>query len=196
MENIFDQNRLGVEYVDVDSLKPFVDNPRQHDQRNIEDIQRSIKRFGFTNPLLVRKADNMLVAGHGRLESAKKLGIERVPVIFLDFNENDAKLYSITDNRTSETSQWNLVSLDELVKQLEEAEIDLEASGFTVDELEVLIEGDNSLDQLRQLNEPNGSESESAIFQVIVDCQDESEQARAYQALQDKGIECRLISLL
>ena len=70
MENMFDQNRLGVEYVDVDSLKPFVDNPRQHDQRNIEDIQRSIKRFGFTNPLLVRKADNMLVAGHGRLESA------------------------------------------------------------------------------------------------------------------------------
>ena len=82
---------LKVEYVDPATLKPFAGNPREHSTRNIQDIQRSIKKFGFTNPILVRKEDHMVIAGHGRLQSAQELGVEEVPVIFLDFSENDAK---------------------------------------------------------------------------------------------------------
>jgi len=54
---------LQVQYIDPQELKPFADNPRQHSERNIQDIQRSIKKFGFTNPILVRQEDNMVVAG-------------------------------------------------------------------------------------------------------------------------------------
>ena len=110
---------LQVQYIDPQELKPFTDNPRHHRERNLQDIQRSIKKFGFTNPILVRKEDNMIIAGHGRLASAQELGVEEVPVIYLDFSENDAKLYNITDNRTGETSEWDLVALTELVKTLE-----------------------------------------------------------------------------
>ena len=131
---------LQVQYIDPQELKPFADNPRHHSERNIQDIQRSIKKFGFTNPILVRQEDNMVVAGHGRLESAQQLGLEEVPVIYLDFSENDAKLYAITDNRTAETSEWDLVALDELVQSLELGEDELPDTGFYADELEEILE--------------------------------------------------------
>ena len=87
----------------------------------------------------------MVVAGHGRLESAQELGLDEVPVIYLDFSENDAKLYAITDNRTAETSEWDLVALDELVQSLELDEDELPDTGFYADELEeILAEMDSS----------------------------------------------------
>ncbi len=138
---------LQVQYIDPQELKPFADNPRQHSERNIQDIQRSIKKFGFTNPILVRQEDNMVVAGHGRLQSAQELGLDEVPVIYLDFSENDAKLYAITDNRTAETSEWDLVALDELVQSLGLGEDELPDTGFYADELEeILAEAQEDVD--------------------------------------------------
>lgn len=132
---------LKVEYIDPDTLKPFAGNPREHSTRNIQDIQRSIKKFGFTNPILVRKEDHMVIAGHGRLQSAQELGVEEVPVIFLDFSENDAKLYSVTDNRTGETSEWDHMALTDLLEELgTQDHLDLEDSGFDALELDQLLE--------------------------------------------------------
>ena len=133
-------NQLKIEYVDLDKLKPFVDNPRNHSERNVDDILQSMKRFGWTNPIIARRDDNMVIAGHGRIEAARLNGTEQVPVIFTDFTENDAKLYSLTDNRTSETSDWDLVALNDLVKELDEMpDIDLDDSGFTSEELDDLL---------------------------------------------------------
>jgi hypothetical protein len=68
--------------------------------------------------------------------------LEKVPVIYVDMTENDAKLYSITDNRTSETSQWDIISLNDLIKGLDEMpDIDLPDSGFTTEELEEMVSG-------------------------------------------------------
>jgi len=139
-------NQLKIEYVDLEQLKPFVDNPRNHSERNVDDILQSMKRFGWTNPIIARRDDNMVIAGHGRIEAARLNGTEQVPVIFTDFTENDAKLYSITDNRTSETSDWDLVALNDLVKELDEMpDIDLDDSGFTSEELDDLL-ADVSMD--------------------------------------------------
>jgi len=139
-------NQLKIEYIDLEQLKPFVDNPRNHSERNVDDILQSMKRFGWTNPIIARRDDNMVIAGHGRIEAARLNGTEQVPVIFTDFTENDAKLYSITDNRTSETSDWDLVALNDLVKELDEMpDIDLADSGFTTEELDDLL-ADVSMD--------------------------------------------------
>ena len=140
---------LQVQYIDPQELKPFTDNPRHNSERNIQDIQRSIKKFGFTNPILVRKEDNMIIAGHGRLQSAQELGVEEVPVIYLDFSENDAKLYSITDNRTGETSEWDVLALNDLIKKLEEdEEIHLDDTGFRVEELDELLSEVSAADEV------------------------------------------------
>lgn len=133
--------QLKVEYVSIDTLKPFVDNPREHSDRNINDIKRSMSRFGWTNPVLVRREDNMIVAGHGRIEAAKIEGIETVPVIYLDMSDNDAKLYAITDNRTAETSEWDLLALKELTDLLDREDMEIEDSGFELAELEELLKG-------------------------------------------------------
>jgi len=134
------QNPIAIEYVALDALKPFVDNPRHHSERNIADIKRSITRFGWTNPVIVRRADNMIIAGHGRLEAAKAEGIETVPVVYVDMSENDAKLYSIADNRTAETSEWDATALNDLIEELEAVpDIDIEGTGFDADELDNLL---------------------------------------------------------
>jgi len=131
---------LKIEYIPIDTLKPFVDNPREHSERNINDIKRSISRFGFTNPILVRREDNMIIAGHGRIEAATIEGLETVPVIYLDMSDNDAKLYSITDNRTSDTSTFDLIALKELTEALSDDGMEIEDSGFEIAELEALLE--------------------------------------------------------
>ena len=152
---------LQVQYIDPQELKPFADNPRQHSERNIQDIQRSIKKFGFTNPILVRQEDNMVVAGHGRLQSAQELGLDEVPVIYLDFSENDAKLYAITDNRTAETSEWDLVALDELVQSLEMDEDELPDTGFYADELEEILA------EIDSTSAPQGEEQAEVARQTL-----------------------------
>lgn len=152
---------LQVQYIDPQELKPFADNPRHHSERNIQDIQRSIKKFGFTNPILVRQEDNMVVAGHGRLQSAQELGLDEVPVIYLDFSENDAKLYAITDNRTAETSEWDLVALDELVQSLEMDEDELPDTGFYADELEEILA------EIDSTSAPQGEEQAEVARQTL-----------------------------
>jgi|TARA_Y100000310_G_scaffold54727_1_gene50153 ParB/RepB/Spo0J family partition protein len=142
------QQDLKVEYVPVDALKPFVDNPREHSERNINDIKRSISRFGWTNPILVRREDNMIIAGHGRIEAATIEGLDTVPVIYLDMSDNDAKLYSITDNRTAETSEWDLLALKELTESLDADGVEIGDSGFELAELEALI----SLDEFEPVD--------------------------------------------
>jgi|ETNvirnome_2_300_1030623.scaffolds.fasta_scaffold02755_4 DNA modification methylase len=133
------ENQLQIEYVETEELKPFVDNPRAHSERNIGDIARSIKRFGWTNPIIVRRSDNMIVAGHGRVEAAQNQGLEQVPVIYVDMSENDAKLYSIADNRTAETSEWDFTTLTELLKELNALpDVDIDDSGFDSTEIEEL----------------------------------------------------------
>lgn len=138
------ENQLQVEYMDINELKPFIGNPREHSDRNINDITKSIKRFGWTNPIIVRKADNMIVAGHGRVEAAKNQGLEQVPVVYVDMSENDAKLYNITDNRTAETSEWDHAQLNTLIEELNGLpDIDIEDTGFYSHELEMMLNGND-----------------------------------------------------
>jgi len=146
VERLKMSTELKIEYIPIDTLKPFVDNPREHSERNINDIKQSISRFGFTNPILVRREDNMIIAGHGRIEAAAIEGLDTVPVIYLDMSDNDAKLYSITDNRTAETSEWDLLALKELTEALSDEGLEIEDSGFELAELEQLIGEDQEID--------------------------------------------------
>ena len=81
--------------VEIDSLKPAHYNPRQISREELDKLSKSIKQFGFVDPALVRKADNMIVGGHQRIKAAQELGLKEVPVIYLDISENDAKLLNV-----------------------------------------------------------------------------------------------------
>src|SRR4051794_39451655 len=95
--------RLSIVYQDIGALKPRSTNPRTHSKKQIVQIANAIRRFGFTNPVLVDDA-NFIVAGHGRVEGAKEVGLDQVPTVRLsDLSEAEIRAYVIADNRLAET---------------------------------------------------------------------------------------------
>lgn len=105
-------NALAIKYVDSSTVYPNAKNSRTHSAKQIQQIARSIQKFGFNNPILV-DASGTVVAGHGRLEAAKKLGINEVPTICLDhLSAEQRRAYIIADNRLAELAGWD----DEILK--------------------------------------------------------------------------------
>ncbi len=106
--------RLAEKIIDqkVSNLKPYSGNARTHSKQQVEQIAVSIKRFGFTNPVLVDD-DNRVIAGHGRIAAARKLGLDTIPTACLSgLSEADRKAYIIADNRLAELAGWD----DDLLK--------------------------------------------------------------------------------
>lgn len=98
----------GVQEVGVDMLKPYRNNTKIHGEEQVEKLCRSIQEFGFISPLLIDRELNV-IAGHGRLMAAKKIGMETVPCLFVEgLTEKQRKAYIIADNRLNEYSEWNL----------------------------------------------------------------------------------------
>jgi ParB-like chromosome segregation protein Spo0J len=117
---------LKIEYVDIDSIKPYENNPR-HNEEAIPFVMNSIKEFGFKNPIIIDK-NNVIIAGHTRLESAKRLGMKEVPIIHADdLTEEQVKAFRLADNKVSEKASWNFELLDE---ELEDLDINMEDFGF------------------------------------------------------------------
>ena len=112
--------------VAVDKLIPYVNNAKQHSDSQVTKIASSIREFGFLNPVLIDASYNV-IAGHGRILAAKKLGLSEVPCLFVEgLTDAQRKAYILADNRLSELGEWdmNLVGLE-----LGE----LDADGFDVD---------------------------------------------------------------
>ena len=139
--------RLMVVYRSISELKLDPRNPREHSPRQIRQIARSIEAFGFVVPVLV-DARGRIIAGHGRILAAQLRGWTEVPTICLDhLTEAQARLLMLADNRLNENSSWDDRLLAEQLKELSELDLDfsLELSGFEMGEIDLRIEGLNSL---------------------------------------------------
>ena len=122
----------------VTELIPYVNNSRTHSDEQVAQIAASIKEFGWTNPILV-DGDNGIIAGHGRLMAARKLGYKEVPTIELaDLTETQKKAYIIADNRLALNAGWDNEMLKLEFDQLAEFGFDLELTGFSLDEIKAL----------------------------------------------------------
>ena len=118
--------RLSVVYQDISSLKPRTTNPRTHSKKQIAQIAGAIRRFGFTNPVLVDDG-NGIVAGHGRVEAAKSIGLDQVPTVHLsDMSEAEIRAYVIADNRLGEHSEWDFAILQDEVQLLLQGDLDFD----------------------------------------------------------------------
>jgi len=134
---------LGIRYRAIAELKPNANNPRVHSEKQIRQIANSIQAFDFNVPILI-DAELRVIAGHGRLEACKLLGIETVPMIMLEnLTPAPARAFMIADNRLTEIASWDEKLLGEHFKALAEVELDftLEAIGFEMGEIDVFIEG-------------------------------------------------------
>ncbi|QTD57179.1 site-specific DNA-methyltransferase [Parasphingorhabdus cellanae] len=129
----------------IDTLIPYARNARTHSKKQIRQIADSIERFGFTNPVLVSD-ENEIVAGHGRVEAAKLLGLKTVPTLVLsDMSEADRRAYILADNKLALNAGWDKDLLAGELQGLIDLEFDVELTGFDLAEIDlVLDEADDS----------------------------------------------------
>lgn len=122
------------QWVELGALREWADNPRRNDD-NVGSVAASIKRFGFAAPIVAR-ANGEIIAGHTRFRAAHMLGMQRVPVRYLDLSEREARLLALADNKLTENSEWDDLTLARVLSEygLEEAEI----AGFTGVDIDTL----------------------------------------------------------
>ncbi|WP_394474822.1 ParB N-terminal domain-containing protein [Ralstonia mannitolilytica] len=123
-------------------LVPYARNARTHSDAQVAQIAASIAEFGFTNPILAG-SDGVIVAGHGRLAAAQKLGLEMVPVVVLDhLTPTQRRALVIADNRIAENAGWDDELLRIELEALQDEGFDLDLTGFDADALAELLAGD------------------------------------------------------
>jgi len=115
------------------------DNAREHSERNISAIKRSLQRFGIRKPIVAKEDTKVVYAGNATLAAALQLGIEEIPVAWIPSgtSETVCRAYAIADNRTAELADWDVERLDTLISELEG--IELTDIGFNEAELETLL---------------------------------------------------------
>ena len=134
-------SNLEIQYVSPDRLRPYPGNARAHSRKQLKLIADSIERFGFTNPILVTD-DFEVIAGHGRLQAAKSLGMQRIPVVALSsLTEADKKALIIADNRIAELSNWDRDMLAIEYQGLHDLQFDdIEVTGFSLGEIDAILD--------------------------------------------------------
>lgn len=131
---------ISIRYVSVADLIPYAANSRTHSDEQVTQIAASIREFGFTNPILIN-SEKTIIAGHGRLMAAKKLGLDQVPAITLDhLNKAQQKALVIADNQLALNAGWNMDMLKAEIEGLALEDFDLELLGFDDKFLDGLFE--------------------------------------------------------
>lgn len=135
----------------VDRLTPYANNARTHSKRQIKQIAESIKRFGFCNPVLIAD-DHSIIAGHGRVEAAKLIGMTEVPVRRLShLSRDEIRAYILADNKLAENAGWDRELLAIEIQGLIDLDFDIEVLGFSTTEVDLIIDGEVPAD--RKANE-------------------------------------------
>jgi len=143
-------------------LLPYARNARTHSEEQVAQIAASIVEFGFTNPILAG-SDGIIVAGHGRLTAAQKLGLEVVPVVVLDhLTPTQRRALIIADNRIAENAGWDDAMLRVELDALRDDDFDLSLTGFDADALADLYEGEEG--DTGQTGDDEVPESQDAVI--------------------------------
>ncbi len=152
------QQTLSLQYKPLEMLIPYARNARQHSDAQVAQIAASIREFGWAAPIIVDAQSNV-IAGHGRLLAARKLGLAEVPVVSMDhLSDTQRRALTLADNKIAENATWDEALLGVELAALSEAGFELGLTGFSQDEWERLIEGD--------LSDEKGLTDEDAVPQV------------------------------
>jgi DNA modification methylase len=144
---------MNIEYTIVRDLRPYPQNARTHSKKQIRQIAKSVKRFGFNNPVLIDD-DRQIIAGHGRVEAAKLLGIDAVPTVRLShLSEADKRAYILADNKIALEAGWDREILAIELQGLVDLDYEIDLTGFDIPEVDVILE-----EARDATGEPAGSE--------------------------------------
>jgi ParB-like chromosome segregation protein Spo0J len=152
---------MKIELIKLEKLIPYARNSRTHSDQQIAQVAASIREFGFTNPVLIDSEDG-IIAGHGRVMAARKLGLAEVPCIRLGhLTETQKRAYIIADNKLALNSGWDEEMLGLELADLREMDFDLDLIGFDAGEIEAALNPVESIqsdsddgDKIQDVKEP------------------------------------------
>lgn len=145
---------------EVRALRPYKRNARTHSKKQVKQIAASIERFGFTNPVLVSD-DGEIIAGHGRVEAAKVLGWKRVPTLALShLSEAERRAYVLADNKLALNAGWDREILAIELQGLVDLEFDVELTGFSLAEIDLVLDGAGEGD-------PDGNDAPDNLVPIV-----------------------------
>lgn len=131
---------LQIEYISTADLVPYEKNTRKHKDLDVDNIARSIQKYGFNDPIGIWNG-NVIIEGHGRLLAAQQLGMEKVPCVRLDhLTDEERREYAIAHNATAELSEWDVPNIEAELEELDLSEFDFdlglpeEASNVNIDD--------------------------------------------------------------
>lgn len=198
---------------DIGKLIPYEKNAKNHDDGQVEALARSIKTYGWDQPIVVDK-NGVIIKGHGRRLAAIRLGIKSVPVIVRsDLSDAEVRAARLADNKVAALSGIDEQKLREELRELADFEIDFSSMGFSDEEITKMFEMDEPTiddmgigdeDEYQGDGEDDGSgdaphtpkEAEyKRAFQIVVECADEADQESVYSMLTDKGYACKVLSM-
>lgn len=176
-----------VERRPIEALVPYARNSRTHSDEQVAQIAASMKEWGWTNPVLVDES-GMIIAGHGRVLAARKLGFAEVPVmVAAGWSEAQKRAYVLADNQLALNAGWDMDVLKNELAGLKEWEFDLSLLGFEdLDEL------------LLRAGADAGDGRDAGIsyvehFAIVVTCESESDQTEKYDSLVALGYTCKVL---
>lgn len=156
--------KLKIVYRDIEELIPYTNNARTHSTIQIKRIADSIKEFGWTNPILI-DGNNGIVAGHGRLLAAKKLGMRQIPTIELSgLSPTQKRAYILADNRLALDAGWDEDLLKLELTELQELNFDLALTGFSDEEIEELLDMDDEEETPESNQSPAASSKKGEVW--------------------------------
>lgn len=183
-------SELKVETWPIARLIPYARNPRKNDEQ-VDRMASVIREFGFRIPI-VAKSDGSVIDGHLRLKAALKLGMTEVPVALADgLTDAQVKAFRLLANKSANWAQWDDDLLRVELEELQEFNFDLVNTGFSANELEKILYGDVT-------NEDAAGDDDKGIdyqekYAIIVECEDEADQKKKYEALSSQGYVCKVV---
>ena len=179
----------------VAELVPYARNARKHSAQQIDSLAASIGRFGFNVPVCV-DANGGIVAGHGRVLAAKRLGMQTLPVVLVDhLSEKDKRAFIIADNKIADMADWDTVILADEMTDLAALGVDFD-DFFSQKELEKLLPDLPSLDATEPTTQPKAvQDTTEQQYAVMVLCPSEAEQEAAFNELAAAGWHCKVVTV-
>lgn len=177
--------------VPVDDIDLDPANARKHGTENLAGIKASLRVYGQRKPVVVNKRNGVVEAGNGTLQAAISLKWTHVAVVYVDDDPSTAAGFSIADNRTSDLSEWDTDALDQILREIETGDEDLQAMLSKLAEDEELYsmsgaDGEDTGDKAVEIDSCNA---------VLVECGSESEQRTIFEEMQKRGLKCRVLTV-
>ena len=126
-------------WVAIDAIQAWDKNPRNNDHA-VDELAKSIKRFGWGSPIIARKSDGVVIAGHTRLKAAQRLKMDKVLVRYLDLDPAEAAALALADNKIGELADWNEDGLRAVLMELDAEDVKVDGLGFTDEELNAFLD--------------------------------------------------------